>query len=118
MKYVKGFIAAYFYYILLMAILYFRNFGTNEITYALIFNAFIGVPLVLVGALIIELIIQTKTTKEVVLIGFIGFIYGISCSVLFSGGVDLDFLVLLSAGLFSCFGFFIYLYFSRRKSYW
>ena len=114
MKYVKGFIAAYFYYILLVAILYFRNFGTNEITYALILHAFLGVPLVLLGALIIESINQA-TSKKLMII-FAGFIYGISYSLLFSGGVVLDYYILVSTGLFSCLGFFI-IYFRRGKSY-
>lgn len=53
------------------------NFGTNEITYALILHAFLGVPIVLLGALIIESINNSNTSKKLMNI-FAGFIYGVS----------------------------------------
>jgi len=115
-RYFKGFIATYFYYMLLVAILYFRNSGTKEIILALILQAFFGVPLVLLGSLIIESIKQEITSKKP-MIAFVGFIYGISYTVFFSGGVELDYYISLYAGLFSCIGFLIYLYFSKGKSY-
>jgi hypothetical protein len=114
LKYVKGFVAVYFYYILLIAFFYFRHFGTNEITYALILHSLLGIPLVLLGALIIELINQTNVLKKSMVL-FTGFIYGISYSIIFGGGVDLDYYILASTGLLSSLGFFIYLYF-RGKS--
>src|SRR5690625_4639052 len=116
MKYVKGFVAVYFYYILLITVFYMRHFGTNEITYAFILHAFVGVPLVLLGTLIIELIKQTNLPKKS-MVFFTSFIYGIAYAILFSGGVDLDYFILVSAGLFSSLGLFIYLYVSEEKSY-
>ena len=64
MKYVKGFIAAYFYYISLVAILHFRHSGMSEIVFVLIIHACFGVFLVLLGALIIESMNQISTPKK------------------------------------------------------
>jgi len=114
MKYVKGFIAAYFYYLTLVAILHLRHFGLNKIVFVLIIHASFGVFIVLLGALIIESINQANAPKKRMII-FAGFIYGVSFPVLFSGGVDLDYPILIGSGLFSCLGFLIYSHFRKIK---